>query len=1688
MEGGAYEVIRARLDQHANDLRERMERLNTERLEVFGGMETKLLATERVATEHNCQARDLVAIGSNRFLFGYNIQFGLKQTTDVKDVFAVYDFNAETKTFLQVADHAVFSDPRFIEDFRYLYKFYRDTVFKKFLVNGPHLYMAMLAGKSLDDVKVFKWLINGDGSITYIGNRFDHEYVYPAQQEFTWIRAHRGMQRGGLHPHISIEDKLFVETVGGDLTIKIEDNTDSGQGIYSEPVNDLDQTLDDAEIHFAIVGHLVLLKILPYRETQYRYLVFNEKTRHVARVDSIGSSCVLLPEDQGIIFANGYFLQTGELKTFDHGIQNMRFERRVISANGEDVLYVFYNREIGDYVLLAYNRVKMDVETPTICAGVSIFPDGTMVYFRGSKEVARYHALQVWQTPIYSEIFAAQTTKNSDSYLFKIGNPDLVRAMAECRAILTLCSKDDSFSGLYLDLGKQAGDLLDSYFWLGSEECQKLSVPLAEIKKASQSAVGEFEKVTQLRKTAAHKVVEAQAAVELIVSAAKTSLAEDLQAYVELLTRIRKYRGEVIGLKEIRYVDVALVDGLEQQLVKAGDVVSDRTVNFLGTDKALQSYAVIIDAEETAIANIKGSAQAETSLLTLDAAAVDLEMLINVVSELKIKDPQQTTAIVENISTIYARLNGVRAAVRNARKELSRGEAQAEFGARMNLLAQATSNYLDLADSPEKCDDALTKLMVQIEELEGKFSEFDDFIAKLAAKRDEIYSALDGRRAQLIEARGRRASGHLRSAERILQSIRNRVAGFTEAEEIQGYFAGDLMIDKLRTIIVELQSIGDTVKADDIQTRLKTLREDSVRQLKDKRELFSDGGSTIQLGQHKFSVNAQPLELTVVPHEDRMMFHLSGTKYMEPIEDAEFLAASDLWQREVVSENSTVYRAEYLAWILLKDRKSSDADVLTTVQAAMQQRANEGYVKGIHDVDAAQLLLKLDSLRQQLGLAAYGPDARSLAMVFWCCWEQRADFQLRIDAIRAACALGVWSDDRHELQDLLEKGMTDFLKNSHAAIICAGCAGDDVWQQVKPAATFLYQTLLNGKRFVVSQESHQISQNFEKKLLEKMANQALAQSLEPYQNDADSSFRVLLDWFRVATEKTVDAPGITPYVAWMVEAAAQRLSGAYDSLSVVAVDTRIALDGLLGSHPLILAGHYESDYQALRMRLERFVRDDVPRYEQFAKRKHRLIADKRATMRLETFKPRVISSFVRNRLIDEVYLPLIGDNLAKQLGAAGVQTRTDRMGLLLLISPPGYGKTTLVEYIAERLGITYIKINGPTLGHRVMSLDPQEAPNAAAREEIERLNLALEMGDNVMIVIDDIQHTNPEFLQKFISLCDGQRKIEGVFQGKAKTYDLRGRKVAIVMAGNPYTETGNKFEIPDMLANRADTYNLGDMLGGHRDSFQASYIENSLTSNSVLAKLASRSPKDIHILLRIATTGSRDGADFEGNHTPTEIEEMIVVTKHLVRVRDVISRVNAEYIRSAAQEDDYRTEPAFRLQGSYRNMNRIAEKVIPLMTVEEIDQIIFEHYRSESQNLTNAAEANMLKLGSLLGTMTAEQSARWEQIKKEFNKKKLLGGAAENDPVARVVAQMTQFTDGLDSISAQIKLVGEDYSRPQSLHEETIARMQQIIEGLRAVPVQVEIKVVPVQEEAAAQVDAPRLVDIIPAITQDDAP
>lgn len=292
------------------------------------------------------------------------------------------------------------------------------------------------------------------------------------------------------------------------------------------------------------------------------------------------------------------------------------------------------------------------------------------------------------------------------------------------------------------------------------------------------------------------------------------------------------------------------------------------------------------------------------------------------------------------------------------------------------------------------------------------------------------------------------------------------------------------------------------------------------------------------------------------------------------------------------------------------------------------------------------------------------------------------------------------------------------------------------------------------------------------------------------------------------------------------------------------------------------------------------------------------------------------------------------------------------------------------------------------------------------------------MADNVMLYLDDIQHLNPEFLQKFISLADGQRKIDGIFDGESKTYDLRGKRFCIVMAGNPYTESGSKFQIPDMLANRADVYNLGDVIGDTEHLFKLSLIENAAIENSSLEKIATKSFKDFYALIDHVQSNSEQIPDLEGNYLKQDIDDFDAVLRHILKIRNIVVKVNQNYIQSAAMQDSYRTEPAFKMQGSYRNMSKLVTQVVPIMNDKEIDSLILSHYESESQTLTSDTESNLLKLKELAGLMTETEKKRWEEIKEIFRKNNKHGGLGKDD---KVFAQLLEFNENLEGIIGAIR-------------------------------------------------------------------
>ncbi|MGL4860859.1 MAG: DNA repair ATPase, partial [Enterobacteriaceae bacterium] len=283
-EGGAYETLRNRLNTQGERLQQLTDQLNQQRLQEFGSSQLATLARIRIRTENNCLARDIVQVG-DLLLFGYNVFLGLKRETAVSDVFSLYRLvdqpvDQQQRDAEPVPLAGTFLDqPRFLQDFNELYTYYKSARLTQLLVKESTLLACFQIGNKLSDIRVFRWSLSSDREqITYIDNRGEKEIALPPQYDFEWQRATRDQIVPGAHPHINILDQVFVETINGDLTLKIENNTEDGLGIYREEVLDKDQSLNDALFDYAQLGSLILLKILPYREEQWRYLVYNSLT------------------------------------------------------------------------------------------------------------------------------------------------------------------------------------------------------------------------------------------------------------------------------------------------------------------------------------------------------------------------------------------------------------------------------------------------------------------------------------------------------------------------------------------------------------------------------------------------------------------------------------------------------------------------------------------------------------------------------------------------------------------------------------------------------------------------------------------------------------------------------------------------------------------------------------------------------------------------------------------------------------------------------------------------------------------------------------------------------------------------------------------------------------------------------------------------------------------------------------------------------------------------------------------------------------------------------------------------------------------------------------------------------------------------------------------------------------------
>jgi hypothetical protein len=1623
LEGGSYDVIRRRLLEAAAELGRRCEALNAARSKLFGGRELALLATDRVRTESNCVPRDVVSVAGH-LLFGFQVFIGLKSETKPSDALAAYHFqrSGDTLDLSSAAFEgplAFLADPNFTREFSDAFRYYKDARILQLCRSDTRLLIVVQIGASVRDVKVFRFAIDAQGRVAFMDARGEEDAAPPRTHAFAWTVTTREDQVSGPHPHLNILNEVFVETVGGDLTIKIENNTQDGYGVYREPVDDPNQTLDDAEIAYAKVGSLILLKVKPFREEHTRYLVYNTRTAHVLREDSIGQSCLELPENHGIIFPAGYYLESGEHKVFEGPASDLRIERVLPSPNGEDVLFVFYRQEPGEYQLLPYNLIKKEIQSPIRCHGYSLFHDGTMLIFRATpgQEATRVHPVQVWRTPFTTAEFSASAVTGG-SYLAKVGNADLVAGISEALTVQKLAQLEAPTRRSFEDVVSFSQRLLDAYHWLGHAEAFDLAQGVRETQAAAALIIDEFEKLRAAERAAREAVRAAEETQKSLLDRLLPSDLRTVDAFLDALSALKKQRGALVSLKEVRSVEPARVDELAAVIAKRFDEVSAAAVSFFLSSEAFKPLLDQLDALVVKVESTKTAVALSAFRAELDRVQEGLTLLAETVNGLKVADPTARTRILDGTSSAIAKQNRARAIFDGRYQELSASEGRAEFAVQFKLLGQNVVSALALAKTPESCDEQLGKLLLQLEELEGRFGEFAEFAPEIAEKREDVLSALGARRQAIVEERQRRAQHFALAAERILSGIVRRAQNFKQLNELNTFFVSDPTLAKLEDLRVQLLELGDSVRAEELASKLLSARQTAVRALRDKTELSGGEDDSIRFGEHRFLVNRQALELTIVAREGGLFSHLTGTDFYEPQSDEGLLGAREFWDQVLVSENAEVYRGEFLAVSLLLDAEAGRAGLTRSeLESALREerlielvrgyaaaRLDEGYEPGVHDADGALILSNVLSLQKSAGLLRYSPEARALG---WLYWQSLPEDQRDLLSRRAQSIgrLRASFNDAGAALSLAREFTAPIL--SYATGVGLGPAPPAAF-----AARYLIEELSVAEpRFTVSARAEEIQTEFQKHLGELAARRGFEEDLSLLEAHAPERLGIALAY----VDAFLKRHGNPSWLRYRLEVAARFVALTNQTLRVSPVTAETVLSGLLGSHPRLKNRELSLVLDELLERVSAFIEERAPRYRAYKKLRAEIAARERARLGLDEFAPRVLTSFVRNRLIDEVYLPLVGANLAKQLGAAGSSKRTDLMGLLLLVSPPGYGKTTLMEYVASRLGLVFVKVNGPALGSAVVSLDPSEAPNATARQEVEKINLALEMGNNVMLYLDDIQHTNPELLQKFISLCDAQRRIEGVWNGRTRTYDLRGKKLCVVMAGNPYTEAGARFQIPDMLANRADTYNLGDILQGKRQAFALSYLENALTSHPALAPLAGREPADVYKLLAMAQGEQVPLSELSHGYAAAEVEEFVALFKRLFQVQRTLLQVNQEYIASASQDDRYRSEPPFKLQGSYRNMNKLVEKVAAAMNDAELERLIDDHYLGEAQTLTQSAEQNLLKLAEMRGRQSPEQAARWAEIKAAFLREQRMGGK-DDDPAGRVTGSLALLDDQLKGI------------------------------------------------------------------------
>ncbi|WP_162874073.1 hypothetical protein, partial [Pseudomonas viridiflava] len=133
------------------------------------------------------------------------------------------------------------------------------------------------------------------------------------------------------------------------------------------------------------------------------------------------------------------------------------------------------------------------------------------------------------------------------------------------------------------------------------------------------------------------------------------------------------------------------------------------------------------------------------------------------------------------------------------------------------------------------------------------------------------------------------------------------LSGCLDIDRLNSFFATDPQVLKLRELSDRLRILEDSVKADDIEARLKAARDQAVREQRDKADLFDASGTLLKLGtRHLFSINTQTLDLTLLPRDEHLWVHITGTDFYERLDDDAIASFRVCFQASLESESDSI--------------------------------------------------------------------------------------------------------------------------------------------------------------------------------------------------------------------------------------------------------------------------------------------------------------------------------------------------------------------------------------------------------------------------------------------------------------------------------------------------------------------------------------------------------------------------------------------------------------------------------------------------------------------------------------------------------------------------------------------------------------------------------------------------------------